>query len=375
MIDYAKIRKEFKKLKCPRDVWTPLRVPFETCPHDVIMSNRTRGKTTNCLLWELLLKKHYGISGAYIRPTADSIQAKKIRNLFMTIENYNYIEKIFGDRWNGVYYFSQAYYLCKKDEEQKIIEKDTKPFLYLFSVDNAEHYKSTFADNTTDFIIYDEFIRSIYPQDEFIKFMDLLSTIRRNRETTRVIWLANCTDLFSTYFRELCISKQIATMSEGDSQIIQVPEGARVYVEIISSIANEKTIALNKFFYGFPNKKLQSIVGGGFAIPLYPHIVKGEKDILARNIYVNYNGNLINLKLCYTDDLGFHVDCTPAKRTYDDSYIYTNGTIEKSIDHYRLGRGNEIDRRIWGLFRENRFYFSDNTTGAMLNAYYKESYL
>lgn len=375
MIDYSKIRKEFRKLKVPREIWTPCKVPFENCAHAVIMSNRTRGKTTNCLLWLLLLNKHYDLTGAYIRPSETSTQAKKIRNLFTTIENYHYIEKIFPDKWNGVYYFGQAYYLCRKDEENKIVEKSATPFLHVFSVDKWDSYKSTFADNKTDFIIYDEFIRPVYAQDEFIHFMDLFSTIRRNRETTRSIWLANCTDLFSQYFRELCVSEQIAGMSEGDNQIVKLPTGAVIYIEIISAIADEKTINLNRFFFGFPNKKLQSIIGGGFAIPMFPHIIRANKDILARNIYVNYNGNLLNLRLCYNQELGFFVDCSPANRTYDDSYIYTNGEITKSNEHYKIGNGNEIDRRIWGLYKENRFYFSDNTTGAMIAAYYKESYL
>lgn len=375
MIDWNKVKKEYKKLKCPRDVWQPLRVPFESCAHSVIMSNRTRGKTTNVLLIAVLLRKLYARSSAYVRPTENSIQAKKISGLFRTIENFNYISMIFEDRWNGIYYYGQKYYLCKRDENFKIIEKDENPLLYLFSVDRHEEYKSTFADNTCDFIIYDEFLRGAYPQDEFVNFMDLVSTIRRNREDCRVVWLANSTDLFSPYFRELYISKQIANMVEGESQIVQVPDGARVYVEIIGKQTEEKIVKLNKFFFGFPNKKLQSIVGGGWSMPIYPHSIRCDKETLARNIYVNYNGNLINLKLCYNEEIGFLVDCSPANKTYSDSYIYTNGNITKQNEHYKLGNGNEIDKRIWNLYKMNRFFYSDNTTGAMLNAFYKECYL
>lgn len=110
-------------------------------------------------------------------------------------------------------------------------------------------------------------------------------------------------------------------------------------------------------------------------MPVYPHSIRCDKDLIARNIYVNYNGNLINLKLCYNEEIGFLIDCAPAIKTYDDSYIYTNGAITKQNEHYKLGTGNEIDKRIWNLYRANRFYYSDNTTGAMIAAYFKECYL
>ena len=372
MYDFSKVRKEYKKLNCPRDVWTPQKVPFESCAHSLILSNRTRGKTTNVLLYLLIMRKLYKISGAYIRPTENQIQAKKIKGIFATIENFNYISVIFDDRWNSVKYYGQKYYLCYRDEDGNILDTDSTPFMYTFSVDKHEEYKSSFADNTCDFIIYDEFIRGSYTQDEFVSFLDLVSTIRRNRETTRCVWLANSTDLFSPYFRELCISKQVSTMVEGESQIIKVAEGAKVYVEIIGKQNDEKTISLNRFFFGFPNKRLQSIVGGGWAMPVFQHCKRCEKEVLARNIYVNYNENFINLKLCYNDDLGFFVDCSPANQTYNDSYIYTNGEIKASNEHYKLGTRNAIDKRIWGLFESNRFYYSDNTTGAMISAYYKE---
>ena len=372
--DFQKIRKEFKKLKCPKGIWAPLHVPFETCAHNVIMSNRSRGKTTNVLLFGLLMRKYFDVTSAYIRSSDSEIQPKNLRKLFQTIEEYGYIEKIFPEQYNSIKYFGGKYYLTLRDESGEIIAKDDKPFMHLLSIQSAEEYKSTFTDAHCDFIIFDEFIRKIYRPDEFVDFMDLVETIRRNRETTRVIWLANTIDVFSPYFRELVIQSQIETMVEGQSQIVKVKEGASVYVELLGAQTDDKTKELNKFFFGFPNRKLQSIVGGGWSMPVYPHCFRDEeKRTLARNIYVNYNENIINLRLCYTVKNGFFVDCTPANRTYDDSYIYKNGSITQVNEHYYTGEGNAIDKRIWDLYRNNRFFYSDNTTGAIIEAFYKES--
>ena len=366
------IRKEFRKLKIPKSIWNPCGIPFEKCGHAIILSNRARGKTTNSLLFGLIGYKLFGCTMAYVRPLESDIQPKNLRNIFSFIENNLYIEKIFPD-YNGVSYFGGKYTLCLRDESGKIVEKDSKPFMHLFSVQAHESYKSVFTDDKCDFIIYDEFIKGSYRQDEFVDFMDLLSTIGRLRETPRVLWLANTIDYFSPYYRELFIQKEIETMIEGDSKIVSVPEGAKVYIKLIGQMNDEKVIERNRFFFGFPNKKLQSIIGGGWAMPVYPHCKRMEKSILARNIYVNYNGNLVNLKLCYNDELGFFVDCSPANRTYNDSYIYTNGEICAANEHYLLGDGNKIDKRIWGLYENNRFFYSDNTTGAIIESFYKSA--
>ena len=52
--DFSLIRKEFKKLKIPKDVYNPLTIPLEWSKFNVLLSPRSKGKTTNILLLGLI---------------------------------------------------------------------------------------------------------------------------------------------------------------------------------------------------------------------------------------------------------------------------------------------------------------------------------
>ena len=65
--DFKFLRKEYQKLKCPPEVYNPCALPFETCKWFVILSERARGKTTNLLLFGLLIFWHYHTGICYLR--------------------------------------------------------------------------------------------------------------------------------------------------------------------------------------------------------------------------------------------------------------------------------------------------------------------
>ena len=58
--DFKRIRKKFKSLGIPSDVWTPEHIPTH-CFWSAIMSERSLGKTTNCLLWGMCMNWEYGV--------------------------------------------------------------------------------------------------------------------------------------------------------------------------------------------------------------------------------------------------------------------------------------------------------------------------
>ena len=94
--DFPLIKKEFKKLKIPKEVYNPLSIPMEWSKFNVLLSPRSKGKTTNILLMGLIFNKLYGTVLQYIRSSYDMITPSKAGSLFSVIQQNGYIEKLTG---------------------------------------------------------------------------------------------------------------------------------------------------------------------------------------------------------------------------------------------------------------------------------------
>ncbi|MGC8035570.1 phage DNA encapsidation protein, partial [Salmonella enterica] len=80
-------------------------------------------------------------------------------------------------------------YLCNYDDKGKAIYADSDIICFSFALSDGEHDKSTsFPD--IDLIIFDEFLTNrLYLNDEFILFMNTVSTIVRRREDVKIYML------------------------------------------------------------------------------------------------------------------------------------------------------------------------------------------
>ena len=132
--DWNIVRKEYKKLGCPKGVYNPLKIPIETSKWNVLLSERSTGKTTNLLLFGMVWAWHYnGIMG-YIRKSDSMITKKGLESLFSTILEWDYVPKITGGRWNSIFYYASKFYYCNVDEDGNITEKASTPFMRCFAL-------------------------------------------------------------------------------------------------------------------------------------------------------------------------------------------------------------------------------------------------
>ena len=102
MYDWNLIKKEYKKLGCPKDVYNPYKF------HDVVsgkyiidISERDTGKTTNWMLLAMTINKLYGSEIIYIRERTDMITPKNSKELFKTILQFDYVEKLTDGKYNN----------------------------------------------------------------------------------------------------------------------------------------------------------------------------------------------------------------------------------------------------------------------------------
>lgn len=369
-LDLSKALKLYKSLKIPRQYDFINRLPLSSAKYFVLLSERSIGKTTSVLLFSMCAFETNGIIAQYVRSKEDMIQNKNINELFKTIRECHYIEKITKGRWNDVYYHARKWSYCNVDENGNVTEKSNQHFMFCLSTDKNEFYKSSYNAPKGDIIIYDEFIGKYYRQNEFVDFCDLCSTIIRGRTTPIIFMLANTIDPQSEYFNEMEIYDTISLMEIGQHEIVRTEKGTNIYIELLSRSEDTKTAKhnFNKLFFGFKSPRLNAITGENWAFDYFPHAVSGYTKIFP-NVYLEYNGRLINLEIVNYDNVGFWIIAHTATRTYDDSIIYTRDIPADFRYRYKYGNGDELDRFVWHLIDTKRIYYSNNMVGSILSHY------
>lgn len=362
------IIKEFKKLKVPKSVYDVTKLPIKHATYFTLLSERSTGKTTNILL--LGMVANWITDGmckiAYIRKTENMILNQTIDQLFKTIREYGYIEKVTHGKWNSIFYYSRKWYYCLTDEDGKIIEKSPEPFMYCMAINKRDDYKSSFTGWGYDFIIYDEFIDDRYKLNEFVHFCDLLKTIIRSRKgIIGIFMLANTIDKHSEYFSEMEIYEDIQLIEIGKHEIITTQKGTKIYVELIKDAKDEKEKKmLNSMFFGFKNPQISSITGDDWAFSDYPHIESGYKTI-QHGIYIDYHDKLLELEIVEYDDVGIYINVHRASKTYDDSIIYCNAERKDNRYRFHMGEGDRLDKFIHFCIINHRIRFHDNSCGTI----------
>lgn len=369
--DFKLLRREFKKLQTPKEVYNPCYCPFEQCKWFVNLSDRSTGKTTNWLLFGMLMNRFYGTVIQYVRQSESQIAPKNSKDLFDTILDCGYIEKITNGQYNGVCYKSKRWYYAIIDDEGNVVEKSPKHFMMMLSIDKHLDYKSVYNCPTGDIIIFDEFIGNYYYRNEFVNFNDLLKTIIRERQSPIIVMLANVIEKNSQYFNELEIYENIQRLRQGENEIITSERGTKIYVEILESgIKKHKgRNIVNKLFFGWKNPLISSITGEDWAIGVYQHIPENA-NILLRGHYIQHNGKIIALDLMYNEEIGVFVGVHFSTMTYDDSIIYTLSDIEDKRFRYRMGY-TKSDKKLWEFFRKNKFFYASNDLGSLVENYVK----
>ena len=370
-MNFGKIIKKYRKLKCPTGVYDPTTLPYDQDKYFVICTERSVGKTTNILLLGMCANWVEGIQIQYIRQFSDMIERRNLRQLFSTIKEYGYLEKVTEGRWHDLVYQSHGWYYCNYDDEGKISDRATDPFMMCLSVDQTELYKSTYNAPKGDYIIYDEFISRRYPQDEFIYFCDVIKTIIRGRIEPIIFMLGNTIDRNNQYFYEMEINDVVQSLPLGASTETITHDGTPIYVDFYSPDATPQKTAHNKLFFGFKNKKLGSITGKDWSITPMQHPERNDDRItLARCWYILYEDRWINLELCRDDHVGLHVIAHFSKKPERrDRVIYSTGLMIDYHYHYKFG-STKADKVIWTLYERKKFYYASNAVGAVVDKYY-----
>lgn len=336
--------------------------------YNIIFGERSNGKTY--AVQEYALKEYIekGSQLAVIRRWRDDFIGKRGQMMFSALVENGVVKKLTSGEWTDIYYHASRWYLCRYENDKRIMSEE--PFAFGFSVTAQEHDKSTSYPKVRT-ILFDEFItRTLYAQDEFVLFQNVLSTIIRQRTDVIIFMLGNTVNKFCPYFNEMGL-KHISKMKAGDIDVYNYGDtGLKVAVEYTESNKRGKP---SDVYFAFDNPKLKMITGGEWEIDIYPHCPEKYRpcDIVYK-FFIVFDGNILQCNVLSTDTgnyLFIHRKTTPLKN-YDEDLIFTLDISPKPNIRKNIMRPHDnIGKRIANFFIMEKVFYSTNEVGEIVMNY------
>lgn len=361
------------------------RIKKKNAQYNVIFGKRSNGKTYAVL--EDGLKEYQKTGGhiAYIRRWDDDLRGKRGASLFEPLVLNGLIEKYTNGEWDDVHYYGRRWYFCKYqdqgDGERKRITADA-PFAYGFSLNTMEHDKSSSYPKVKT-IIFDECLtRGTYLTDEFVIFMNVLSTIVRNRGNIKIYMVGNSVNKYCPYFKEMGLTN-VKNMKQGAIDVYRYGESdLKVAVEFTAE--HTGSTKDGNALFAFNNPKLQMITKGTWEIDIYPHLQYHYKPHnIIYQYFIQFDGETLHCEIihgCY-DEKGNelrHIHFTYIhEKTSDikdeDKDVIFSPHVDARPNHYvNITRPTDArSRKIIEHFQKDKVFYQNNEVGEIVRNYIK----
>ena len=274
-----------------QEYYSPDKIMAEGSTYNIIIGQRSNGKTYSIVdnaLDEFLTN---GNPSVYLRRYDESITSTNIFKL--CTPHIDDLIIMSNGEWNNFEFKNKTFYLTQIDENGKKV-KTSKPFLYCVGLNSWEHKKGQ-DRGFVKYIIFDEFLtRDTYLNDEYIKFMNLLSSFIRDRVGTLIFMLGNTVNKFCPYFSKFKINMK--DIKQGFIYNFKYGE-TTLSLEYCKESTN--TSKVNKKYFDFPEKQLDMLRKGYWEISSYPHLYNGKLDECSQldYIYIHFSEHVLRWEL------------------------------------------------------------------------------
>jgi len=342
--------------------------------YNIIFGERSNGKSYAVL--ERIVENWFknGKDGAIIRRWQDDFKSKRGQMMFSGLSENGVIEKLSNGAYDHVDYYAGRFYMACYQVDESGVKKSIKcdkPFCYAFALSAMEHDKSTSYPNVTT-ILFDEFItRESYFNDEFVLFMNTISTIARLRKDVKIYMLGNTVNKYCPYFAEMGLTN-IKSMKPNDIDVYQYGETElRVAVEYADN-SNSKNKESNVLF-AFNNPKLAMISHGAWEIDIYPHLpMKYKTSDIKFTYFIVWNDEMLQCEIIYANDCMFtyiHKKTTEIKDPEHD-VVYTTEFNPRPNYYRNIKRSVDVlSKKIGTFFNAYKIFYQDNEVGEIVRNY------
>lgn len=355
--------------------------------YNIYNSFRAGGKTTAVLLFGLCNWMLCGGTMGYMRTSHKQTVKSKVFTMFNTINTYvddngqNYVERITDGKYNHIYYMTteKCFRIARVDSTDEEI-KNSPVVCYVFSMDMVDDYKSGFADDSIDILLYDECVDTYVNANTTIAFLNNISTFFRLR-TNNMIFM-NCNmSLGNTVILQHFGILQAVQIQDTEFRLYKTPLGTQIGVTLLNenSIsdkhANERA-KFNQRYIGFSNsiQGIENIRGTTIIRQPYREVPE-HSDIIDTPLFIYTSGQTFKCDLVvnekwqsmYYVHLTDQVEHSNENITITDDKLYS---FEHPYCYYGIGRDFQSCVDLAKHYRRGDVCVDSFMTDIYLKAFY-----
>lgn len=339
--------------------------------YNIIFGERSNGKTYFALMQILTWWVKQKEAGAWLRRYQEDFVGKRGAALFKPLVDNGEIRLLTNDEWTTIYYFGSRWYLARY-EEGKIIHEE-EPLMYGFAISQMEHDKGN-GFPMIKRIVFDEFItRNAYMRDEFILFLNCVSTIVRDRDDVIIFMLGNTVNKYCPYFDEMGL-RHIRDMKQGTIDCYTVKQQNGKTLKIAVEFCKPNTHGKKSdFYFAFDNPRLEMITKGIWEMEIYPHCPYRyrPKDVQF-TYFIEFDSNLLQCEVVYVDNLCFtyiHRKTTPLKNPDTELIFSTRYDARPNWKRKITHPTTDIERKLMEFYATDKIFYQDNEVGEIVRNY------
>ena len=358
--------------------YSPLQVVKTNTPYIISYGGRNLGKTFAWLILIYAIWQCEGYKSVLMRRMAETLKSSKVAETFTKVFDLGYVPNNKG--YTGITYRTGAWRGYWTDEKGKITYDE--PFCYPFALSSKIETNKGVSDiEKLGIIFFDEALTADnYLTDEWGRFQNAVSTLVRENSQACCVLCANTVSWVAPYFREFGI-KNVRSIKKGTVKVFQCLDETAVTLEYCNDVvANRKKKIVDRRFFGFKSGTADMIRVGGWEIHSYQHLTREmiedrHRELITRDIYIAHENEILCLELYVMDDFGPLVNVRPADNFDLGKVIYVVGDHTDPRYHHRPNPSNKIDKLIWTLYHNNRFYYADNLCGEIVKKFLAEYHM
>lgn len=354
--------------------WSKHEIDSTNAVYRMVIGQRSNGKTYGTMRDVIKDFIENEKPSAYIRRYAEEIRPKFLQDLLTP--HSDYIKKLSKGQWNSTYYRTNNFYLCRRDKNGDIVEKDGNPCLFALALNTWNTAKG--ADRgELNYIVFDEFMtRDGYLRDEFATFANIISSLVRDREIKCIYMLANTVNKYCPYFEEMGLT-HIPDQEQGTIELYTYNnEKLTVAVEYCATAEATKDV---EHYYAFDNPQLDMITTGNWEEAKYKRIEKTDFEMnehtLKGRFLVRFNHKEVVGEIHKDREeifVFYHWLGGSQYKWGRRDIIYTDEPI-LSVLHSNTFNNNQTHMHVLiaSLMRSGHDYYASNSVGEVINNFKK----
>ncbi len=354
------------------------RILRENADYNLIIGERGNGKTY--AVQEYLIRRFLqdGSQCMLLRRWMEDVKASNASQ-FWDGNLLARLGEMSDGRFTTVLYRNGKYIACCYDEKGKPVLDDANTLGYVWDVNEAERLKGQsfpYVEN----IVYEEFIslsEQGYIPNEVTQFLNIISTIVRDRTTVKIWMLGNTVNPYNPFFDHFGIKG--LDLKQGEIWTRYDPvTGCKVALEFCQQRRTGSLYGTSAKYYAFgtSNGATDMITTGKWQIPDYP-VMKFKQSASKYRILILFDGKRMLLHyMVHNDDQYIFVQMLKDKETTPKRLVtlcLNPSTNPDWFTSFQTLPKTSVVLAMCDLMTDRKIWFDDRLTGSYFYNFVSQS--